>query len=324
MAVMVPDFIAEFARRRFEAKRRVWTELRDLLPADHTVFTLTGSGDGHLVDFIILTPWGLVFMNVAGGTVDVLAPPQAGAEWTHRGPDGYFIGAIRPDRLRESAQSIGRRLLAALPAEYRRRPEDFGCGELHVLPDTLAAHAPGVDMASPQRQVLVSSDLGRIAEWVERAAKARPASPDLTQEARHHLTEALTGQARSARPSPATLCLGLRWRHAVMAAGAGAVLTMALLAGDFRKSTAAINSTAAGPGRTGLAMPGFVPQGAEWAVLGAIEVAVESPGRPVKWRHGETGGTVTLLPGDGGKCRTFRISQGQPDPSATTDRRLCL
>ncbi|MBI3445500.1 MAG: hypothetical protein HY055_09085 [Magnetospirillum sp.] len=324
MAVMVPDFIDEFARRRFEAKRCVWKELLAQLPEDHTVFTMIDADLQSLVDFVILTPTGLVFMKVEGGIVDVLAAPQPGIEWTHRGHDGYFIGAIRPERLSQGARDIIARLIASLPAEFARPPEDFGLGVLHVLPDTQAIHAPGIDLASPQRQVLVTSDLGRLGEWVGRASAARPASPVLSPGLQNLMIRALTQMVNLHAAAPARF-LGVRHRHIGFAAAIAALAIVGLVSAnlDISTTTRPTVPPARQESPTTLTLPDFIPAKAEWAVRGAAELAGENPGRPIKWRQDDLGGTVTLLAGERQRCGLYQLSLTRTDTEIKTERRLC-
>ena len=323
MAIMVPETADGFSGRRFEAKRRVWAELRDQLPDDHVVFACQPQADEPVPDFVVLGPRGLIHIAVPSGILDVLAPPGPGVIWTHRTEGGYFIGAFHADDLLRSAEIKERRLLSVVPSCYRREPGDFGRGLLHVLPDTLPSFTPGIDLASSERRVLISSDLGRLGEWVLRAIDDRPASPALTADLRRELELALSGMAETEDAKLLERFLGRR--GILIAAGLVTALILALIS----------DQVGSGPtlpqgkereiqdGRSGFTLPAFVPAQAEWAVKGAVEVAWDNPGRDVSWRHGQLGGSVRQLPSDGRTCRAFRINLDLGDAVQSEDRRYC-
>lgn len=320
MATMVPEADAEVRGGRSDAKRRVGSELRDQLPADHTVFAFPDRTGEAAPDFVILGPGGLVFVAVCGGVVDVVAPPSPGARWTRRSESGYFLGEFEPDGLMRAADVVGRRLLPAVPPHHRCQPDELGRGFLHILPDTTPAFTPGIDLASAGRRVLISSDLGRLADWVERAMADHPAPAPIAFDLRLALATELEAMCA---PAAAGWAAPFRRRAAVAAAAAAVVLALVsdrvgssthLPAGDERHAQEM---------RAGLSVPAFVPAQAEWAVRGAMEVARERPGQDIRWRHEDIGGTVRLLPRDGRACRAFRVSLDAGDVVQSEDRRFC-
>jgi hypothetical protein len=325
MAIMVPEEDTGLAGRRFDAKRRVKAELRGRLPADHTVFAFPDrAAPGHAgepaPDFVVIGPRGLLFIAVYGGVVDVVAPGPD-ARWTHRGEDGYFRGEILPADLGRAAGIVGRRLLPVVPPPYRCQPEELGCGLLHILPDTTPAFTPGVDLASAERRVLISSDLGRLGDWVRRAMDDRPAPAPLAPDLRHALEAGLEAMCRPAAG---------RWnrkarRRAAAAAALAATVLLALVSERVGSSPhlPAGSERHAQDARAGFSIPAFIPPRAEWAVRGAIEVAMEEPGRDVRWHHDGIGGVVRLLPRDGRPCPAFRISLDRKDAPLAEDRRYC-
>lgn len=323
MAIMVPETADGFSGRRFEAKRRVWAELRDQLPDDHVIFACHPQADEPVPDFVVLGPRGMVHIAVPSGILDVLAPPGPGVIWTHRSDTGYFIGAFNADELLRAAEIMERRLLSVVPSCYRREPGDFGRGLLHILPNTLPSFTPGIDLASPERRVLISSDLGRLGEWVVRAIGDRPASPPLSADLRRELELALSGMAE-------TQAVPLMGRHLgrrsiLIAAGLAAVLILALISDRVGSGPALPHGKERDiqDGRAVFTLPAFVPAQAEWAVKGAVEVAWDNPGRDVSWRHGPLGGSVRQLPSDGRTCRPFRINLDLGDAVQSEDRRYC-
>lgn len=324
MANMVPDRVDGFEGRRFEAKRRVWAELRDQLPDDHTVFVFASSGraDEPVPDFVVLGPRGMVHVAVTGGILDVLSLPAPGVVWTHRSDDGYFLGAYPAEALGRAADIMERRLLLSLPAGSHRA-EEWGRGQLHVLPDNAPGYTPGLDLASPERRVLVSSDLCRLGEWVMRAMGDRPsAGTTLPAELRGELELALT--AMVGQP-------GRRRRRStgrngwLAAAGLALVLIIAFVSEQVGSgpSLPRGKESEAQEVRAVFTVPVFIPAKAEWAVKAAVEVAWDAPGRKVRWQHGELSGTVEQLPRDGRICRAFRITLEWGDSAQSEDRRHC-
>lgn len=321
MATMVPDGDAELSGRRFETKRRVLEELRSQLSADHTVFVLPQRANEPTPDFVILAPGGLVFVAVHGGLVDVVAPPAPGARWTQRSEEGYFLGDILPDHLERAADIVGRRLMPVIPLRHRCQPGALGRGLLHVLPDTSPAFTPGIDLASAERRVLISSDLGRLGDWVARAGADHPAAPPLPPDLRRILAAGLGDMCRPA---------GLRWLPPLRqgTAAAAAIAAVLILAFASERVVSSPHLPAGGERhaqdvRAGLSVPAFIPPQVEWAVRGALEVARKEPDRDVRWRHDGIGGTVRLLPRDGRPCRAFRVSLDTGDTVQSEDRRYC-
>jgi hypothetical protein len=321
MAIMVPEEDSGPAGRRFDARRRVKAELRDRLPADHTVFAFPGHAGEPAPDFIVIGPRGLLFIAVFGGVVDVVAPPGPDARWAHRGEDGYFLGEIPPADLDRAAGIVGRRLLPVVPPPYRCQPEELGRGLLHILPDTTPAFTPGIDLASAERRVLISSDLGRLGDWVQRAMDDHPAPAPLAPDLRRALEAGLEAMCRPAAG---------RWnrkipRRAAAAAALAATVLLALVSGRVGSSPhlPAGNERHAQDARAGFSVPAFIPARAEWAVRGAVEVAMEEPGRDVRWHHDGIGGVVRLLPRDGRPCPAFRVRLERKDAPLTEDRRYC-
>ncbi|BAE50034.1 hypothetical protein amb1230 [Paramagnetospirillum magneticum AMB-1] len=322
VANVVPDRVDGFGGRRLDAKRRVWAELRDQLPDDCTVFAFPGRSDGSLPDFVVLGPRGLVHMAVTGGILDILSPPAPGVVWTHRGDDGYFIGAYPADALQHAADALETRLLLSLPAGSLR-PEEWGRGLLHVLPDNTPGHTPGIDLASAERRVLVSSDLRRLGEWVMRAMNDNPSSTKaLPVDLRVEMELALSAMAapNARRPNKSAGRTG--W---LATAGLAAILLIALVSEQVGSgpSLPRGKEIEAQEVRAVFTVPAFIPAKAEWAVMSAIEVAWDAPGRKVKWQHGDLNGTVEQLPRDGRICRAFRISLEWGDSTQSEDRRHC-
>lgn len=322
MAIMVPRGDAIFSSRRQDALQRVWTALHDQLPDDHTVFTCSSLAGQPSPDFVVLGPRGLVHMAVTAGILDVLAPPDEGVVWTHRGGDGYFIGAFRADDLGRAADILERRLLTMLPSGHRRQPGQFGRGLLHVLPDTPPAHAPGIDLASAERRVLVNADIGRLGEWVGRAMEDRPATPEMTDDLRRELSAALAALAEPVDGRRNTL---VRRGGAAIAVGLAASVILALISDRVGSGPTLPRGQERNvqDGRAVFTFPAFIPGKAEWAVKSAIEVAWDNPDRPVQWRHGNLAGTVRQLPRDDRPCRAFRINLDLGDVVQSEDRRYC-
>lgn len=322
MAIMVPRVDALFSGRRQDARQRVWAALRDQLPDDHTVFTCAAHAGQPSPDFVVLGPQGLVHMSVTAGILDVAAPPGEGVVWTHRSGDGYFIGAFRADGLSLAADILERRLLTKLPSGHRRQPCQFGRGLLHVLPDTPPAHSPGIDLASAERRVLINADLGRLGEWVGRAMRDRPASPEMTDDLRRELAAAL---AALAEPVDGRRTALFRRGGAAIAAGLAAIVILALISDRVGSGPSVPKGQERNiqDGRAVFTFPDFIPVRAEWAVKNAIEVAWDNPDRPVQWRHGNMAGTVRQLPRDDRPCRAFRINLDLGDVVQSEDRRYC-
>lgn len=322
MAIMVPRVDAVFNGRRQDARQRVRAALRDQLPDDHTVFACPPHAGQPSPDFVVLGPQGLVHIAVTAGILDVLAPPGEGVVWTHRGGDGYFIGAFRADDLGRAAHILERRLLTMLPSGHHRQPGQFGRGFLHVLPDTPPAHTPGIDLASPERRVLINADLGRLGEWVERAMQDRPADPALGDDLRRELSAALSALVEPAGSRRTAL---FRRGGAAIAAGLAATVILALVSDRVGSgpSLPKGQEKSIQDGRAVFTFPDFIPVRAEWAVKSAIEVAWDNPNRPVQWRHGNLAGTVRLLPRDDRPCRAFRINLDLGDVVQSEDRRYC-
>ncbi|WP_096700419.1 hypothetical protein [Magnetospirillum sp. 15-1] len=319
---MVPETVDGLGGRRFEAKRGVWAELRRQLSDDHVVFACSTQADEPTPDFVVLGPRGLVYIAVTPGILDVLAPPAPGVIWTHRGGDGYFIGAFGADGLQRAADILERRLLSTLPSCHHRRPGEFGRGLLHVLPDTMPAYTPGIDLASPDRRVLINSDLGRLGEWVDRAGGDLPANPAMPAELRRDLGTALSRMAEPTGLLPHGIS---RRRSALAAAGLAAALIVALVSERVGSGPTLPNGkeNEIQDGRAVFTLPTFVPAQAEWAVRNAVEVAWDDPDRPIRWRHGELTGTVQQLPRDGRPCRAFRIGLDLGGAAQFEDRRFC-
>ncbi|CUW38932.1 conserved protein of unknown function [Magnetospirillum sp. XM-1] len=322
MAIMVPRIDAAFSGRRQDARQRVWTALRDQLSDDHTVFTCASHAGQQSPDFIVLGPRGLVHIAVTAGILDVLAPPGDGVVWTHRGGDGYFIGAFRADDLNRAAHILERRLLTMLPSGHRFQPGQFGRGRLHVLPDTPPAHTPGIDLASAERRVLINADLGRLGDWVERAMQDNPAAPTLADGLRRELSAALAALAEPAGKRRVVL---LRRGGAAIAAALAATVVLALISDRVGSgpSLPTGQERSIQDGRAVFTFPDFIPAKAEWAVRSAIEVAWDNPERPVQWRHGNLAGSVRQLPRDDRPCRAFRINLDLGDVVQSEDRRYC-
>ncbi|WP_235062837.1 hypothetical protein [Paramagnetospirillum caucaseum] len=316
---MVPETADGFSGHRLEAKRRVWAELRRQLPHSHMVFACPAETGEPIPDFVVLGPRGLVHIAVSGGILDVLTPPAPGVIWTHRGGDGYFIGAFKADDLQRAADIVERRLLAALPPG---QPRELGRGLLHVLPDTMPSFTPGIDLASSDRRVLINSDLGRLGEWVERAMADRPASPAMPADLRRELETALAGLTA---PTAARRGGILSRRSMIIAAGLAAVLILALISERVGSGPSLPHGREKEiqDGRAVFTFPSFIPAKAEWAVKGAMEVAWDQPERTVQWRHGDLAGIVRQLSPDGRTCRAFRISLDQGDAVQSEDRRYC-
>lgn len=319
---MIPKAEAVSSGRRQEARWRVWAALRDQLPDDHTVFSFTPAGDEPTPDFVVLCPRGLVHIAVAAGVIDVVTPPAAGVVWTHRGDDGYFIGAFPADDLMRGAAILERRLLSTLPFSRRRQPEEFGRGLLHVLPDTTPTHTPGIDLASVKRRVLVNADLGRLGEWVGRAIDDQPATPPHNEVLRRDLEAALS---ELAAPVTGRRSLLSRRGFALVAAGLAAAVVLALISDRVGSgpSLPKGEEKTIQAGRAAFTFPDFIPVRAEWAVKSAMEVAWDNADRPVQWRHGNLAGTVRQLPRDQSPCRVFRINLDLGDVVQSEDRRYC-
>lgn len=319
---MVPKTADGLGGRRFEAKRGVWAELRRQLSDEHMVFACSAGTGEPTPDFVVLGPRGLVHIAVTPGILDVVTPPGPGVIWTHRGDDGYFIGAFHADGLQRAADILERRLLSALPSCHRRQPGEFGRGLLHVLPDTMPNHTPGIDLASSGRRVLINSDLGRLGEWVERAGGDRPAAPAMPDDLRRELEMALSAMAASAGLLPRGIS---GRRSALVAAGLATALIVALVSERVGSGPTLPNGKEGEiqDGRAVFTLPSFIPAQAEWAVKGAVEVAWDNPDRPVQWRHGSLAGAVWQLPRDGRPCRTFRINLDHGDSVQSEDRRFC-